>query len=161
MPPASSPMPPPPAPPYAPGACDVWEGRCIRAGAVLGTQFYAFFAIFILGAALLAANLRKTIHAARASDLSAESQALTPANPGSDKRFGALRASRGQIVPDDVDTTGGAGTPSAATHAKVKATGKTGSANRPQRTLKSGRGRRRDSGEKEMRVSSSTRATTV
>lgn len=99
MPPAWSPTPPPPAPPYAPGACDVWEGRCIRAGAVLGPQFYAFLAIFILGAALLALNLRNIIQTARSNDRGAENQALTAVYPVSDQRLRALRPSQGCVVP--------------------------------------------------------------
>lgn len=72
---AIAPLWPPASPtPYAPGACDVEWGRCIRAGAVLTPQFWMFLAIFVVGAAGLVWKLRNTIRS-----LPAENEALTAA----------------------------------------------------------------------------------
>ena len=68
--------PPPPQPPFMPGACQVWAGRCIRPGGVLGTQFYAFLALFV--AVLIVRSLASSLSFKSINDV--ESEALTASN---------------------------------------------------------------------------------
>ena len=70
--------PPPPQPPFMPGACQVWAGRCIRPGGVLGTQFYAFLALFVLGAVLIVRSVASSLSFKSINDV--ESEALTASN---------------------------------------------------------------------------------
>lgn len=83
--------PPPPQPPFMPGACQVWAGRCIRPGGVLGTQFYAFLALFVLGAVLIVRSVASSLSFKSINDV--ESEALTASNC-SHKLPGAGAASR-------------------------------------------------------------------
>ena len=70
--------PPPPQPPFMPGACQVWAGRCIRPGGLLGTQFYAFLALFVLGAVLIVRSVASSLSVKTIDDV--ESEALTAPN---------------------------------------------------------------------------------
>mmetsp|Transcript_4895 Transcript_4895/g.14830 ORF Transcript_4895/g.14830 Transcript_4895/m.14830 type:complete len:185 (-) Transcript_4895:323-877(-) len=160
--------PSPPAPPFAPGACDVWVGHCIRAGAVLGTQFYVFLAIFVLGMVGLGWNLRNTLRAAKADEAEHESQALTSMSARGDQPVRAVpelsdgrlpsqahrtsreahslnreRDSRGilqgsRVRKDRIDSTGDAAVSMAAESSRTRATGKTGKSSKTRSGHRSG-----------------------
>jgi len=130
----------------------VWAGRCVRAGTVLGPQFYMFGLIFAVGAAVLAYNLYTTIRAARSHDLIVENQALTSANPGSVGPNHARAA--GGSPPRARAREGSSATPKTK---KSRETGATGTAPKPKATSKAGRGRRRGGEEAEMDACSARR----